>query len=223
MRSPAMPPAARPIAAIAAALLSLALAVSPVAAKEFVEARLDAPIPMGLAGGTEILVGITVSVTEADGTHPVVGTPMYLRLIGRDGATTRAAGAGDHTDGHYTFRIAIPAGGARDLEIGIHGSSDLPVMLAGDPFAAGGVTARTAQLAPPLPAAPTPKAVAPVAVAPAADPAATAVGPVAPVAPAAPVAPWAIVGLAAAAAALVVVLAARALRARRPPVARDAA
>ena len=152
--------------AIAAALLAVALLAAPVAAKEFVEARLDAPIPMGLPGGTEIVVGIQVSVSEPDGIHPVEGTPMYLRLFGRDGSTTRAAAAADKTPGHYTFRIAIPAGGARDLEIGIHGTSDLPVMLGGDdPFTFGGITARTAQLAPPLAPAPTPvvRAVAPVA------------------------------------------------------------
>ena len=53
---------------------------------------------------------------------------MYLRLFGRDGATTRAAAAAERRRGHYTLRIAIPAGGARELEIGIHGTSDLPVM-----------------------------------------------------------------------------------------------
>ncbi len=125
MRPTTTPPITRSIA-IAAALLAVALLAAPVAAKEFVEARLDAPIPMGTPGGTEILVGIQVSVSEPDGIHPVEGTPMYLRLFGRDGSTTRAAAAADKTPGHYTFRIAIPAGGARDLEIGIHGTSDLP-------------------------------------------------------------------------------------------------
>ena len=163
MRPTTTPLISRSIAVAAACSPLLA---APVAAKEFLEARLDAPIAMGTPGGTEILVGIQVSVSEPDGIHPVEGTPMYLRLFGRDGATTRAAAAADRTPGHYTFRIAIPAGGARDLEIGIHGTSDLPVMLGGDdPFTFGGITARTAQLAPPLAPAPTPvaRAVAPVA------------------------------------------------------------
>lgn len=202
--------------AIAAALLAVALLAAPVAAKEFVEARLDAPIPMGLPGGTEILVGITVTADAPDGPLAVEGTPMYLRLFGRDGATTRAAAAADRTPGHYTFRIAIPAGGARDLEIGIHGTSDLPVMLGGnDPFTFGGITPRTAQLAPPLAAAPTPL---PSAAVPASSVAA------APTAPAPGPATGVIVavGALAALAAVLVVAAARAVRARRPRVARDA-
>ena len=219
MRIPTtLPDVARPIAAMAAVLLTLALVAAPVAAKELEEARLDAPIPMGLPGGTEILVGTTVTVASPDGPLAVEGTPVYLRLTGPDGATTRAAGAADRIAGHYTFRIAIPAGGARAIEIGIHGSSDLPIMLAGDdPFTFGGITPGTAQLAPPPAAALTPlprvAAPAPAVPAPAAEPAPAS----------APITIWVAVGLAALAAALAVVVAARTLRARRPPVARDAA
>lgn len=129
----------------------LLLAAVPAVAKEGLTARLDAPIAMGTPPGTEILVGMTVTVPGEVGDHPVEGTPMYLKLIGRDGAVTRAAGAADRTPGHYTMRIAIPDGGVRDIEIGIHGSSDLPIMLVNDPFTFGGVTAATAQLAPPVP------------------------------------------------------------------------
>ncbi len=214
---PAHPPAVRLPATFAAVLLTLALAVAPVAAKEFEEARLDAPIPMGLPGGTEIQVGVTVTAMSPDGPLPVEGTPMYLRLTGRDGETTRAAGAADRVAGHYTFRIVIPAGGAREIEIGIHGSSDLPIRLAGeDPFAFGGVTARTAQLAPPLAPAitplPRPATAVPPAEASAAAPATASSGPLAPV-----------TLLALVAGALALVAAARAMRARRPRVARDAA
>ena len=216
MRPATTPPITRSIA-IVVALLAVALLVAPVAAKEFVEARLDAPIPMGLPGGTEILVGITVTADAPDGPLAVEGTPMYLRLFGRDGATTRAAAAADRTPGHYTFRIAIPAGGARDLEIGIHGTSDLPVMLAGDdPFTFGGITARTAQLAPPLAPAPTPVARVAAPVAPVATPA-TQPAPES----ATPGVTLAAVVLAVLAAGLLVA-AARTVRARRPRVARDA-
>ena len=216
MRPTTTPLISRSIA-VAAALLAVALLAAPVAAKEFVEARLDAPIAMGTPGGTEILVGIQVSVSEPDGIHPVEGTPMYLRLFGRDGSTTRAAAAADKTPGHYTFRIAIPAGGARDLEIGIHGTSDLPVMLGGDdPFTFGGITARTAQLAPPLAPAPTPVARVAAPVAPVATPA-TQPAPES----ATPGVTLAAVVLAVLAAGLLVA-AARTVRARRPRVARDA-
>ena len=105
---------------------------------------------MDTPGGTEILVGITVTAPSDDGRVPVVGSPIYLKLTGRDGDTTRAAAAGERTEGHYTVRIAIPAGGAREAEVGIHGTSDLPMMIVSDPFTFGAITARTAQLAPPI-------------------------------------------------------------------------
>jgi hypothetical protein len=137
----------------AAALLALALLVllaAPVAAKEWLEARLDAPIAMDTPGGTEILVGIAVTAPGDDGMVPVEGSPIYLKLTGRFGDTTRAAAAADRTPGHYTVRIAVPAGGARAAEIGIHGTSDLPMMIMNEPLTFGPVGARTAQLAPPL-------------------------------------------------------------------------
>jgi hypothetical protein len=147
---------------------------------------LDAPIAMGTPGGTEILVGLSVVTPdpETGELHPVEGSPVYVRLTGRDGATTRAIAAGDPLPGHYTARITIPAGGARDIEVGIDGTSDMPMVLAGDPFAPGQITARTAQLAPPASSAPVDPA-PPVADAaePAAEPAPTptvAEGPVAP-------------------------------------------
>ena len=132
------------------ALTLLTLLVAPVAAKEWLEARFDAPIAMDTPGGTEILVGIMVTAPTEEGLNPVVGSPVYLKLTGRYGDTTRAAAAGDRTPGHYTVRIAIPAGGAREAEVGIHGTIDLPMMIMNDPFTFGPITARTSQLAPPL-------------------------------------------------------------------------
>jgi hypothetical protein len=146
------------------ALALLTLLATPIAAKQWLEARLDAPIAMDTPGGTEILVGITVTAPTEEGLPPVDESPIYLALTGRSGDTTRAAALPDRTPGHYTARIAIPAGGARKLEIGVHGTTDLPMMLMNDPFAFGPITARTAQLA--LPAdtttvAPPPDVVAP--------------------------------------------------------------
>ncbi len=154
---------------IAGALLAgllLAAAVLPVLAKEFMQAKLDAPIAMGTPGGNEILVGITVTAPDEDGVmRPVEGSPIYLQLTGRDGSMTEASGRVDETPGHYTMRIAIPAGGARRVEVVIRGTSnsgpsDLPIMLMTDPFTFGGITPRTAQLAPPLapPITPLPRA-----------------------------------------------------------------
>jgi len=133
---------------LAAAVLLLAVA-APVAAKENLVARLDAPIALGTPAGTMLLVGVTVTLPEGAVEHPVDGSPIYLRLTGRDGSATWALGATDGKPGHYVMRIVVPAGGARAAEVGMHGSSDLPIRLVGEPFRAGPVTAGTAQVAPP--------------------------------------------------------------------------
>jgi hypothetical protein len=151
------------------ALALLTLLATPIAAKEWMEARLDAPIAMDTPGGTEILVGIAVTASTGEGMMPVEGSPIYLQLTGRYGDTTRAVASSDRTPGHYTVRIAIPAGGAREAEIGINGTTDMPMMLMNDPFAFGPITARTAQLAPPADTTTVVPPPAPVAVAP--DPA----------------------------------------------------
>ncbi len=138
------------LAAILLAALLLATAGLPAIAKEFMQATLDAPIAMGTPGGTEILVGMTVTVPDGDVMRPVEGSPIYLKLFGRDGSSTRASGVADREPGHYTMRILVPGGGARRAEVGIHGTTDLPIILMADPFTFGGITARTAQVAPAL-------------------------------------------------------------------------
>ena len=183
------------------ALTLLTLLVAPVAAKQWLEARFDAPIAMDTPGGTEILVGITVTTPAEEDVNPVVGSPVYLKLTGRFGDTTRAAAAGDRTPGHYTVRIAIPAGGAREAEVGMHGTFDPPMMIMNDPFTFGPITARTSQVAPPLA---TPNVVRPVASAAAPAPAAVATPAPAPTVPMAGVlAALAIVGVVALAVALI--------------------
>lgn len=169
--TPARPPRRAPVLAAAVLLVMLLamLTAAPAAAKEGLTVRFDAPIAMDTPPGTELLVGITVTVITDDGEMPVEGSPVYLQLTGRDGAVTRAAGEGGRPAGHYTMRITVPAGGARGAEVGIHGTSDLPMMLANDPFTFGAVRAGTAQVAPPLapPITPWPRASAGVAPAPA--------------------------------------------------------
>ena len=72
----------------------LTLLAAPVAAKEWLEARLDAPIAMDTPGGTEILVGITVTAPTEDGhQRRSTGRRSTCELTGRYGDTTRAAAA----------------------------------------------------------------------------------------------------------------------------------
>lgn len=149
------------IAIIAVLLLA---AVAPVLAKEGIEARLDAPIARDTPGGTELLVGLTATVLDGSVARNVEGTPFYVRLTGPTGDTTRALTTPDPEIGHYSVRLVAPASGIAGIEIGIAGSTDLPVLIAGEPIVAGGISSTTAQAAPAAtPPAPAAAPTAPVA------------------------------------------------------------
>lgn len=151
---------------------------SPVVGKEMIAARFDAPIAWATPGGTTLLVGLTVTLAAGDTEDPIEGSPVYLLFNAPDRTTTLAFGR-EGPAGHYTFRIDVPAGGIRDVEVGIRGNTSLPVSIVGTALVPGGITARTAQVAPaPVPAttriarATSPAAPAAVPVAPALVPAA---------------------------------------------------
>lgn len=171
-------------ALLAAAGLVLAASAVPVLAKEGFLATLDAPIGRDTPGGTTLLVGVTVTFPDGNVTHMVEGSPVYVRLTGPDQTTTWELGKEGPTGGHYTVRIDVPASGVAAVEVGMHGTSDLPFEVVGTALVPGGISARTAQVAPALAPAITPFArasapagVPPVvpAVAPAADPGAAPV------------------------------------------------
>jgi hypothetical protein len=130
------------------AVALLVLAAAPATAKEWLEAELDAPIAMGTPAGTEILVGLTVTVPEGLERPAVDAATISLTLLGPTGHATRAIATADGPPNHYTARIAIPEAGARDLVIAVPGAEELPVVLRADPFTFGPISARTAQLAP---------------------------------------------------------------------------
>jgi hypothetical protein len=174
--------ASRPAAALVPALaltLALTAPAGPVVAKEGFQARLDAPIARDTPGGTTLLVGMTVTFPDGPVDHPVEGSPIYLELVGRDDSSVIAMGREDATRGHYLARIEVPASGVSSVEIGVRGTSNLPIIVLGATLVPGGIGARTAQVAPALALAPTPfarasvapPAVAPPAVAPAVAPA----------------------------------------------------
>ena len=140
----------RPLAilAIAGALVLAATApAAPVLAKEGLAAELDAPVAGGTPGGTKLLIGMTVTVLDEGTKHLVDGSPLYVRLIGPDGAATRAL-AQQGAPGHYTARVEVPASGVADIEVGIDGSTDMPLGITGTAIVPGAITARTAQVAP---------------------------------------------------------------------------
>ncbi len=143
------------VAALVAAAALLATTVAHAAAKEFLDARLVAPISFQSPPGAQLLVAVVVSVPDGLEQHPVEGSPIWLRLTGPKGDVTEAPGLPGHAAGRYEMRITVPPGGPRRLELVIHGATDLPILLESDPFTFRPIGPGTAQLAAPL-AVPTP-------------------------------------------------------------------
>src|SRR4051812_8392422 len=87
----------------------LAVAASPVAAKEGAIAKLDTAIHRDAEPGSTIQVGWSVFVVAADGEHPVYGSPVYVKLVGPDGSSTRESGTETPAgSGHYVASIVVP-------------------------------------------------------------------------------------------------------------------
>ena len=142
------------VAALAIALTALA---APVLAKEALDAQLEAPIARDTPGGTTLLVGVWLTMTDETGTHDIDGSPVYVRVIGPDGGSS-VARATQTRPGHYAARITLPASGVKAVEVGMDGSTSTPFNLVGFTIVPGSISARTAQVAPPEPVA-----IAPVA------------------------------------------------------------
>lgn len=230
---PAPPmPGARPLApgrrarcaalpALAALAALLMVGIAPASAKEALEARLDAPVALGTPGGVTIAIGLTLTVLDGDGPHPVEDARLFVRLVGRDGSAVVGPARPDAAAGHYTATIRVPEGGPRRLYVSFDGSDDPGIMLVGEVFVAGPISARTAQVAAPGGAAgSSPTAAGPGPAGVASAPAAEAVPPGGPADPD-PAAdstaggpPMAVLPLGALAAALLAILAVAVRRAR---------
>jgi hypothetical protein len=115
-------PAARLAFLVSGAALATLLVAVPVAAKEGVEVTLAAPISPDAQPGETVPVFFLARAIGDNGTSPVYGTAIFIRLFGPTGAMTEATGAEQATPGTYRALIEIPAGGAVRAEFGIHGS-----------------------------------------------------------------------------------------------------
>ena len=176
--------ASRVLAVLVAVGALLLVAVAPASAKEFLQARLEAPISFQSPPGAELEVAVLVTVPDGAVDHPVDGSPIWLRLIGPHGDTTEAPGTMGSEPGRYVMRIEVPSGGPRRLEVFLRATGGVPILLSGDPFTFRPMGPGTAQLAPALavatpraPAAATPPSNAQAPVQPPAEPAASPVAP----------------------------------------------
>ena len=142
------------IAALATVMTGFA---APVLAKEGLDAQFEAPIARDTPGGTTLLLGVWVTMTDETGTHDIEGSPVYIRITGPDGASASAI-ATQSRPGHYTIRLTVPESGVKAVEVGMRGTTDLPFNLVGFTIVPGPISGKTAQVAPPIAAAATPLA-----------------------------------------------------------------
>ena len=110
------------------ARLRVARFAAPVLAKEALDAQLEAPIARDTPGGTTLLLGVWLTMTDQTGTHDIDGSPVYVRVTGPDGDPA-AARATQTRPGHYAARITVPASGVKAVEVGMHGSTARAVNL----------------------------------------------------------------------------------------------
>lgn len=102
-------------------LVAALAAAVPAAAKEGAHAHLLAPLPAHPNPGTFITVRWSVDVPGPGGKRvPFGAIGMFVRLVGGDGASTTAA-APQVYGPPYSVRIRVPAGGVRDIQIGLRG------------------------------------------------------------------------------------------------------
>jgi len=122
MRAPRIAVRALSAATIAVAVV---LVAAPLAlAKEGGVVTLAAPIPRDAEPGSSLTVTFTVTVPDENGQMvPFYGSPMVLKLVGPDGATTEAMGAEHGKAGTYTAVIRVPASGISSAIFGIRGTS----------------------------------------------------------------------------------------------------
>lgn len=106
----------------AVALLLAALAAPAAQAKEGAKAHLLAPLPAHAPAGSMITVRWSVDVPGTHGTpRPFGAIGMFVRILGRDGASTRATA--QQSAPPYHVRIRVPAGGIRSIRFGLMGTS----------------------------------------------------------------------------------------------------
>lgn len=112
-------------AALGAAWLLMAVA-GPVAAKEGFEAQLDTPVSLDAQPGSSIVIGWRVGRVEDGTVTPLIGSPVFVRLVppeGPGGAVTAFGTERPSGSGHYVATVVVPAGGIAAIEVGLRGQS----------------------------------------------------------------------------------------------------
>ena len=114
----------RTLAGLLAVAAVLALAVSPVAAKEGAIAKLETFVHRDAEPGSTIKVGWSTFMLTAGGEHPIHSTVETMRLAGPGGDSTEAIGIETPADsGHYLVSMTVPEGGIEQIQLSVRGDA----------------------------------------------------------------------------------------------------
>ena len=140
----------------------LALAASPVLAKNGAEAKLDTVVHRDAQPGSTIQIGWSATQIVNDKQYPLHG-PLVVELVGPKGAASEAAGTETPAgSGHYLASVVVPDGGIWSVSVALKGQAcygdgtcqpaDYAFPLTDDPMVSGQPVGFTTPASPPTPA-----------------------------------------------------------------------
>jgi hypothetical protein len=110
--------------AVLTSLTAFLLGASMALAKEGATVALTAPIPRDADPGSTLTVEFTVMVPGENGPTPMIGSPVFVRLVAPDRATTEGFGTEDRgRPGTYRAEVVVPTGGIASAEFGLRGTA----------------------------------------------------------------------------------------------------
>jgi hypothetical protein len=111
-----------PTAIMLSGILVLAMTAG-VLAKGDAIVTLDASLPADPEPGTELTVGWTLETLGENGERfPFNAEAVFVRLVPASGEPVEVVGRQGPL-GHYVATVTVPAGGIRDVEVGLRGES----------------------------------------------------------------------------------------------------
>ena len=101
----------------------LALAASPVLAKNGAEVKLDTVVHRDAQPGSTIQIGWSAAQIVNDARYPLHG-PLVVELVGPKGAATEATGTETPAgSGHYLASVVVPDGGIWSISVALKGQA----------------------------------------------------------------------------------------------------
>jgi hypothetical protein len=99
-------------------------AVTPLAAKEGIVAKVRVPVSRDAEPGRRVTMEWELTSVESGKARPFSAEGVFLRLFGRDGSRSRRSYAVMLERGRYRATARVPRGGVHRVVIGLMGRND---------------------------------------------------------------------------------------------------